>query len=893
MVSKSYYLESYHSRFMYIKTTILFFSLLVLIYSVAGVPFVAAEIYELPGSWTAPAPPEYLSRFEPERPKLALAFSGGGARGFAHIGVLKALEEADLPIDGIVGTSIGAIVGGLYAAGYSTQEIESLAKTMIWSEIFLDAPPRKSLPLSRKSSESTTLLEIQFQGTHPYIPSALSAGQKLASLLFDRIQKAIYHGEPDFDHLKVRFAAVCADLNTGERVLFRSGDLAEALFASMAFPLLIAPVEYQGRLLIDGGVAENIPTKAAREFGDVVLAVDVTMPPRLGAPPFEPWVIANQVTGLMQEDQNRRLLAEADWVISPVPDSLSTFSFTDAALLIEMGYQVTQKILPQLRERLNQRSWDGNVDTLAIRTIHFCGLPDSDSLRSSLMVCRSLDEHKTPLVKELFHDLERITSQPTVSKAWGEIQQDALIYHVIRYPILSSIEILGVTQFEPSELMNVLSWKLGETLDLRSLTRSLENLIRCYRDRGYPLASIFSVTIGDNGALKILVSEGTVKDIRIEGLQYLREERILRDFPIRVGDPFRLRDLQRGIDELYGSRLFNTVRTTCVDGIITVIVEERPSPILGLGAGVDLERHGRGLITLTQESIPFLSGGLSVWLKYAEFDERYNITYRNLAILQTYLEIGGSFESTRNEFYQYQHNGDRLGQYHFNRLTGSLHIAQQFRTWGRISLGLKGERVRTNHLTSSPELDLRKLFLLIEIDTQDRTEFPKSGWRWELMMESAAPTLGGDVSYNTFKLLLQNTVGITHRIVLLSRFFGGICDQATPFSEWFQLGGEPSLLGLHESEIWGRQMFSASLEIREDLLSRFLADAYLSLRGDIAYSSEIVNSDYTFQDLHKGVGIGLSLDTALGPISIGYGHLFPSSQYPQRNQIYFNLGHRF
>lgn len=826
-------------------------------------------------------------------PGVVLALSGGGVRGIAHIGVIKALEEAEIPIDGIAGTSIGAIVGSFYAAGYSIAEMETLVREVDWSSIFLDAPQRKSLPLSSKSAQSRYLLELQFKGTQPYIPSALVTGQTLSNYLIDKLYRAPYRGEPDFDHLKVPFIAVATDLKNGDRILFRSGDLAEAILASMALPLLITPVQYQDRLLIDGGVAENIPVFAARDLGDFVIAVDATMPPILGPPPHQPWVIANQVTGLMAEDRNRDLIDQADIAIAPLADSLSTFSFVKPDLLIDMGYQATRELIPILKKQLNVHF--GCEDTTLIPVKNFALFPTHNIAITEMdsEVVSKMNNGENLTRGDIYIDLQRLQQENELRSARAEVSGDTLIYILKDDPPIYSLEFSGVKQIAKIELLKVVTAPSGLTPGFRLSDLDTEALLRAYRNRGNPLAKIDRIQLNNDGNLNIHIDEGTVRDVRVEGNDIQSAGRILRDLQVKVGEPLNLSDLNSGLEELHGSNLFTLVRATLVDGVLTIKVRERPRLRLRLGAGVDSERNGRGLVEFSFESLPLLGGSLTAWIKYAEFDERYELTYSNLAILKTYLEGSCSLISSRTEYNYYDSEGGSLGLYHFDRLGGTAHLGMQFRTWGRLLIGLRGERVRTDHATSSPELDLRRLFLRSEFDTQDRTDFPTTGLRYDFLLESAPSALGGEVSFQRIHLQMTRVIPITHRLTFLGTLRGGICDQATPFSEWFHLGGDRSFSGLHQDEISGPQLVSLRIELREDLLSRILADAYISIIGDLGNIWEDLEADVNSGDLKQGVGLKFSLDTFLGPMSISYGHLFSYKNLKSRDIFYFNIGHYF
>ncbi|MEM8933740.1 MAG: patatin-like phospholipase family protein, partial [Acidobacteriota bacterium] len=195
----------------------------------------------------------------PERPKIGLALSGGGAKGCAHVGVLRVLEELQIPVDYIAGTSMGSIVGGLYASGMTVDELETMLVSVDWSDAFQDAPRREDLSFRRKEDDQRYLfdLELGLREGRLVWPTGLIGGQKLFYLL--RTLTLPASGIDDFDRLPIPFRAVATDIETGEMVVLDHGDLARALRASMAIPGAFAAVDLDGRRLVDGGVVNNLP----------------------------------------------------------------------------------------------------------------------------------------------------------------------------------------------------------------------------------------------------------------------------------------------------------------------------------------------------------------------------------------------------------------------------------------------------------------------------------------------------------------------------------------------------------------------------------------------------------------------------------------------------------
>lgn len=211
------------------------------------------------------------------RPRIGLVLSGGGARGAAHVGVLEALEEMRIPVDRVVGTSMGSIVGGLYAAGMSPDELRLALTETDWTAVFQDNPDRAQRYFRRKEGDSEFLVryKLHFDKGSPKLPLGVLQGQRLSNRLeyLDETKAAV----DDFDSLPIPFRAVAADLKTGKAVALSKGRLAQAIRASMSIPGVFRPVEIDGALLVDGGVAANLPVSVMLEAFDVDIITAVSV----------------------------------------------------------------------------------------------------------------------------------------------------------------------------------------------------------------------------------------------------------------------------------------------------------------------------------------------------------------------------------------------------------------------------------------------------------------------------------------------------------------------------------------------------------------------------------------------------------------------------------------
>jgi len=224
-----------------------------------------------------PIPSQAADDEPADRPKIGLVLAGGGAKGFAHVGVIKVLEELRIPIDYIAGTSMGAIVGGFYAMGMSSTELEETIMTTDWHDVFQDKPDRKDRSWRRKVEEHLYMVNTKagIRNGKLTIPKGVITGQKVNLLLRDLTLPASFVN--DFDNLPIPFRAVAADIETGEAVVLGSGDLAKAIRASMSIPGAFLPVEWEDKLLVDGGIALNLPVQVVREMGaDIVIVSNLS-----------------------------------------------------------------------------------------------------------------------------------------------------------------------------------------------------------------------------------------------------------------------------------------------------------------------------------------------------------------------------------------------------------------------------------------------------------------------------------------------------------------------------------------------------------------------------------------------------------------------------------------
>lgn len=286
----------------------------------------------------------FLVLADESRPKIGLVLAGGGAKGAAHIGVLKALEEMHIPIDYITGTSMGAYVGGLYASGMSASEIEVFIDTVDWNSGFVDKVERSEREIRDKEYEDRYQIgtDIGFSFTELKAPKGFVQGQNMAQILRTTSGNVSYLSS--FDDLPIPFRAVATDIEKLEPVVLDKGNLAEAMMASMSVPGALPPVEYNGRLLVDGGSVNNMPVDVAREMGaDIIIAVDIGSD-YLEADEITSYLsVMGQLTNYIVKNSTKeqeKLLDENDIFLAPNVGKMETAEFDKMRFAYNKGYDI-------------------------------------------------------------------------------------------------------------------------------------------------------------------------------------------------------------------------------------------------------------------------------------------------------------------------------------------------------------------------------------------------------------------------------------------------------------------------------------------------------------------------------------------------------------------------
>ncbi|MFA7332226.1 MAG: patatin-like phospholipase family protein [Candidatus Delongbacteria bacterium] len=852
-------------------------------------------------------------------PRLGVVLSGGGVRGLAHIGALRALERSGIPIYCLVGSSTGAVVGGLYACGYSPDEIDSLLGRYSWGDLFQDRPDRRLMSIGRKDVSDRHLVEIRLQGWKPQWVRSLSSGQRVSQALAEMVWRAPIQGFGNFDRLRVRYRAVATDLSSGLRAELGGGDLAEAMRASMSVPFLFQPVKLDGRLLIDGGIADNIPVETARKLGaDLVLVVDVTSPLRDEKQLAEAWELADQIVGIMQVDNNQRSLAAADLVVRPhlprtpmnVLGSREQFQQAgEEALLAELEHlrRLLHPACPGPREAaadgwvadLLTELWNGSAWVAAGSLEHLLspgpelpGLMETGprtrrqalELRRELAACGSYCEVDLQLADSL--------SDPCVHRL-----------RLTPNPVLQSVAVTGLdpirerlrseqwAELGVDSLLSCLG--VGQPLQRAVLDQQVDQLLIRLRRAGFALCELDSMDWAD-GRLRLFFQPGQVDTLRVDGLVKLRPGVLLREFRPRAGEVFSVRQADRSIGRLFASGLYEQVYLRLERdrgrNVAILHASERAFPALRAGLHYGSARQGEGFFQILWENLLRRSlRGEAAWLLGAWRREQ-RASLESDRIWKTWL-------TTRLNIWQCQE------ELHFPHASGTgmterstraiqLRLGQQIQGLGSVFLsgGLEWEEEEQDGLEHSRQL--ARLGLLSRVDSRNRRVLPRNGEYHEASFEQLVPRgQGGDAAFRA-RVAVDSWRSLGNHTGQLSLLAG--TTDSPERRDRFELGGDDWLRSLPPAELAARRLLGVRAGWRMVLGQSWPGEWSASLRWSALGLTDDLDDWPRRRGFVQEAGLALHLGSWLGELAAGVALLTDAGPADSPGpRLWVELGHPF
>ncbi len=707
------------------------------------------------------------------RPKVGLVLGGGGARGTAHIGVLKVLERESIPVDLIVGNSFGAVVGGLFAAGYNAQQIERIVLRTDWNDLFDDRPEREYVPLAAKQEISQYLLDLGLKNFQPLFPRGISSGQKITQLLRTLTLDASIASHFNFDSLPIPFRAVATDLLTGQPFVFKEGELADALRASVSFPILFTPFRYRDLLLVDGALTNNVPVDVAMEMGaDFVIAVNVSAPLRSSQEIKDLFDVFDQSLTILVNSRSKAKLEMADFLFTPDLGEMTSSEFDKVGEGILAGEEVAEKDIQSLRDQLQAK-----------------GMP----LRSG--------------------------------------KQNRQLLSGTRAPVIAKVGVTGNVEVPSDQILRATTTRRGEGFQLPNVTADVQRIF------GMGLFQSVDLQVGlrdrDSIELNYVVAESNLNRLGL-GLRYDLDYQFLG----RVD--FHFKNLFGPESELFFANQIGNLK------------EFR----LGMRS-------------------PRLFGS-DLYLRPSLFyKQRERLFFLEKELLSRYLD---------------------------NRVGGEVFLGLPINRAAEINVRYRLEQ--SDIFGGIANLSQQKPQLVggfkfgFWLDTVDKVHFPEKGGDVRFDFTVSRRSLGSDFDFNRYSLNLSRHHTFRDRGTLtLTGFLGGTRG-STPFFEQFYLGGvnytagsSQLFYGLRRDEFLSRNMGVANVGYRHRLqktnfsLARAL---YLGFNYSVAGVKLDVPRPSTRTSILHGFGVGLYLDTFIGPVRLDTG--FAENG---RANLYLSVGPEF
>ena len=781
-----------------------------------------------------------------DRPKIGLVLSGGGARGFAHIGVLKMLDSLEIPVDYIAGTSMGGIAGALYAIGYSGRDLQEMAYTTDWLEVFTDKSPRSLQPYFQKVESGRYQIELGIEKMRPVLPTGLIVGQKL-SLLFSSLTFS-FERVNDFDRLPIPFRCVAVDLHTGREVVLAGGSLAKAMRCTMAIPTIFTPVEWGDSLLIDGGILNNLPVDVVKKMGaDIVIAVDV-MGPRKERKNIKTILdVMQQSMGILGFDRYRKNKEKTDIFIQPDLDGFTVADF------------MNEKI-----EEIIRRGDEAAIASLQ-DLIH-------------LKVTHKLIRLKNP--------------------EWLDM--------TIPYPRIEEIHIIGLAGLPKQVILRQLHIETGEIFNLALLKDRLDEMMQTglYEYIHYEIVPLSRESI----RLIIKIQEKkeiVIGEVMITGHQKLPEIFVRRMLGLRSGDSLDLEDLNRRVMVMDGLGYFQFIRydlRPAGEGKVNLRLTLRERPKRRLRVGFRFNDHYNLIVAAGVQTSNFPLPGLRFehelqFIGCTKFHSKAFYPSRTLN-LPVYPYIRFDYKDIPTTVFD--ENGVGVAEYKDRSVGFELGLGFLAGNFFHTEIGYCHEYMNikpdiamadTNIFPSLKD-KLRNMRVSLRFDFLDNILLPRRGVLIEGCYEGSYGSLNSSLDYEliSFSADIYWTFLDCHTFRLYG--FWGRGGSDVPVYKFYNKGRPHAFVGMRYDQLFGNRMSLVRLDYRCEVKKNL----FFKIMGNWVFDFEYhgYTSRYQSPCLH-GAGLGMVFYTPLGILDaiISRGDRSAAGMSGTQTVGYISLGMKF
>ncbi|MBN2541854.1 patatin-like phospholipase family protein [bacterium] len=804
--------------------------------------------------------------------KIGLALSGGGARGIAQIGVLSCLEENNIPVDMIAGVSMGSVIAGFYAAGYSASEIENFVLSQDWETIFQDEPQRTNLFVTQRQEQEKFILNLRLQGLKPHLPTGLTSGQKISNLISNYLSPANLKANSDFDNLKIPLRIVTTDLYSGKEIVLKEGDLGNAIRASIGVPLLFPPLKVDSLYLVDGGLTSPIPVNVIKDEGcDYIIAVntsaDLILPEELNSP----LEIADQTTTIMMREETKDELASANIIIAPELEGHKSNHFDDIPSLIEKGKNACDQVIDRIKHDIENESSIKKHRRFVIDSIIFAAGGPMCELK-----CR---KQNYCMREDIIDDLQNLYETGFYSQLKLTIFQNNdtlnLQYNLRFNHDFDSLTITGNTLFDLDTLEKCFHLERNTPISLVEVENGIDKIIDKYNKTGHILAQVDSLRI-EEGRVSFRIKEGKIANIWIEGNKHTRNWLIKSYLPFKVGDIYNLNKVRNGIQNLYSTGLFSTVLQDIKgsdDGVILIIrVVENLYWLIRWGVRFDLVSQTESAVEIGDDNFLGIATRLKLYCSYGHREINTHLGYTSDRIWRTYLmnKAGVFFTQEKSDIFK---DGEILNSYYDRRLGGEFVIGHQIFRLGTVFAELRTERINLYNDDFEDWVTSHIITFRSIVDDLNKVQFPTSG-RYNLTYVAYSQDIfGGHLSYlkvlGSFEYFLTASIFTFHPFVQY-----GFSTGTLPYFEEFKLADGIGFWGFREDEVRGKNTASAGIDLRLNLpynLKIYAGSAIGNCMGKLPKLKR--------EELETGWGAGLGMETPAGPIKLWWGKNSTENEY--------------
>lgn len=846
-------------------------------------------------------------------PRIALVLSGGGARGISQIGVIDELEKAGIEFRYVIGTSIGALIGGLYSVGYTSQELDSIMRYTNWEDILsLRAEERRTeLFLDQKIVMDRSLITFRFNGFKPILPEAISFGTKFNMFLQDLVWNGVYRST-NFDSLKYIYRAVTTDLVSGRTVPINSGNIVTAMRASSTVPLRFTPVRIDDMVLVDGGIMANLPVTVACEFNpDIIIAINTVSPLYDLDELNNPLNIADQAISVAMRNFTDSARKYAHFTISPDIGKHKNTDFKDFDTLILKGQIAAKEYLKQIKEFIDFKR-DSLVENLLNEIKHKNSATYND-----------FDESNYLLFKNKIYEIENFEAlNDSIINIFNDLEVDFIAIgfdkvknkYFIQVPEKKEIKQINII-LPLEEISKTIADSLennykGKTICKKNIESLKSELIKKLREFGYSFAEISKFKINGDGTIEIQVLTGELKEIFINGIRDSHKFLARRELLFKENQILTAKELIASWENLVNSDYFydvevNPTMDDNLNGIrLTINLKEEGNQTVRLGGRVDNERNLQVGMDVFHDNLYNIGDRYTLRLAGGGRNFHINTGFLIPRIFNTLLTFKAKAYYDWNLINDYNIKKEleinkyeimTISQTHIERYGFRLVGGQKIYKSGTIEAEYRYEMQR-HYFKDSAATNYSPISTLkigTVFDSEDNPDFPTEGGVIEISLESSLlfPTVAASYSKAYYNHRFNFSYG-SH--TLSNSLLFGFADKTLPFPEFFFIGGEDLFYGSREAEYRGRQVLKSSFEYRVKLPFKLFFDTYLSTRYDFG-GSWIVPENIKLSTLRHGVGSSLMLDTPLGPARFSLGKSFYFIKNPDKvifgpTLFYFSIG---